>query len=379
MNVLHINYEGSINRDKNIFLDVVCFFKELNKENAMRIKKLLFDVPAEKVLVDDFTITIEDNDNLLIHGHRSFNILEIEYEVSPKKTKPNKATMKVEPLPNGHPPTPVSNPQLEVEDAVPKEDFPQQEKNKVPPSLMEKQEKLVPNGILKAPKVELLPQEEVHNEAAMVKPEMELPAQAEEDNSEDTKDTLQEKKQELGDYFNMSLEEIHQANAFNNIEKIVSTLTHNSATLYEKANLQKLMDRFTEFKGSVPDSVTTAERTQAHSISLLMKSIMLKQSLAHVQEQLRSSEAGLSKISKEKEELDIQIQSLISRKEKLIEHKKSTEFQLETTKKTVSTNLSEQKMIDGEIEQAYENWFKAKEKLVLANASWKLFKECIEL
>lgn len=39
--------------------------------------------------------------------------------------------MKVEPLPNGHPPTPVSNPQLEVEDAVPKEDFPQQEKNKV--------------------------------------------------------------------------------------------------------------------------------------------------------------------------------------------------------------------------------------------------------
>lgn len=81
MNVLHINYEGSINRDKNIFLDVVCFFKELNKENAMRIKKLLFDVPADKVLVDDFTITIEDNDNLLIHGHRSFNIL-----VSPSPT-----------------------------------------------------------------------------------------------------------------------------------------------------------------------------------------------------------------------------------------------------------------------------------------------------
>lgn len=50
---------------------------------------------------------------------------------------------------------------------------------------MEKQEKLVPNGILKAPKVELLQQ--VHNETAMVKPEMELPAQAEEDNSEDTK------------------------------------------------------------------------------------------------------------------------------------------------------------------------------------------------
>lgn len=177
----------------------------------------------------------------------------------------------------------------------------------------------------------------------------------------------------------MSLEEIHQANAFNNIEKIVSTLTHNSANLYEKANLQKLMDRFTEFKGSVPDSVTTSERTQAHITSLRMKSRKLKQSLAHVQEELRSSEAELSKISKEKEELDIQIQSLISRKEKLIEHKKSTEFQLETTKKIVSTNLSEQNMIDGEIEQAYENWFKAKEKLVFANASWKLFKECIEL
>ncbi|KAF2294244.1 hypothetical protein GH714_008550 [Hevea brasiliensis] len=390
MEVLHINFQGPTNRDKKIFLDIVCFFEGMNNiENAMRTwnkllgSGLLVNV-GMKVHIDEFTIS--DDDNLLLHEHRTLNILEIDYEVSPEKTKPSKAANK-------------------MEGTTPKEDFPQQEIEKVPPSLVEKQEELKPNGFFKTPKVELFHEEEVHNETTMAKPAvaaMELPAHAEEDKEEDTPlsngpkaptvpsgneisgyrpspESLQQQKQTLGEYLNMSLEAIHKAEAFNDIEKIVSTLTHHSANLYEKASLQKLMHRLAEFKGSVPGSMAIAKSTQAQRTSLFKKSRKLNNSLAQQQEKLRSTEAELSKISKEEEELEIKIQNLISRKEKLLEHKKFTALQLENTNKMVSNNQAEQKELEGEIKQANENWYKAKEKLALANAIWKLFKECIEL
>ncbi|KAF2294212.1 hypothetical protein GH714_008332 [Hevea brasiliensis] len=361
-----------------------------NIENAMRTwnklllgSGLLVNV-GMKVHIDEFTIS--DDDNLLLHEHRTLNILEIDYEVSPEKTKPSKAANK-------------------MEGTTPKEDFPQQEIEKFPPSLMEKQEELKPKGFLRLQKLNFCHEEEVHNEATMAKPAvaaMELPAHAEEDKEEATPlsngpkaptvpsgneisgyrpspESLQQQKQTLGEYLNMSLEAIHKAEAFNDIEKIVSTLTHHSANLYEKASLQKLMHRLAEFKGSVPGSMAIAKSTQAQRTSLFKKSRKLNNSLAQQQEKLRSTEAELSKISKEEEELEIKIQNLISRKEKLLEHKKFTALQLENTNKMVSNNLAEQKELEGEIKQANENWYKAKEKLALANAIWKLFKECIEL
>ncbi|KAF2294243.1 hypothetical protein GH714_008534 [Hevea brasiliensis] len=364
MKVLHVNFQGPTNRDKKIFLDIVCFFEGRNNiENAMRTwnklllgSGLLVNV-GMKVHMDEFTIS--DDDNLLLHEHRTLNILEINYEVSPEKTKPSRAASK-------------------MEGTTPKEDFPQQEIEK---------------------------EEEVHNEAAMAKPAvaaMELPARAEEDKEEakplsngpkaptvpsgneisgyrPSPESLQQQKQTLEKYLNMSLEAIHKAEAFNDIEKIVSTLTHHSANLYEKASLLKLMHRLAEFKGSVPGSMAIAKSTQAQRTSLFKKSRKLNNSLAQQQEKLRSTEAELSKISKEEEELEIKIQNLISRKEKLLEHKKFTALQLENTNKMVSNNLAEQKELEGEIKQTNENWYKAKEKLALANAIWKLFKECIEL
>ncbi|KAF2294213.1 hypothetical protein GH714_008355 [Hevea brasiliensis] len=183
------------------------------------------------------------------------------------------------------------------------------------------------------------------NEATMAKPAvaaMELPAHAEEDKEE-------------------------------------ATPLSNGPKAPTKASLQKLMHRLAEFKGSVPGSMAIAKSTQAQRTSLFKKSRKLNNSLAQQQEKLRSTEAELSKISKEEEELEIKIQNLISRKEKLLEHKKFTALQLENTNKMVSNNQAEQKELEGEIKQANENWYKAKEKLALANAIWKLFKECIEL
>ncbi|KAJ9174964.1 hypothetical protein P3X46_013556 [Hevea brasiliensis] len=322
MKVLHINFQGPTNRDKKIFLDIVCFFEGMNNiENAMRTwnklllgSGLLVNV-GMKVHIDEFTIS--DDDNLLLHEHRTLNILEIDYEVSPEKTKPSKAANK-------------------MDGTTPKEDFPQQEIEKVPSG----------------------------NEISGYRPSPE---------------SLQQQKQTLGEYLNMSLEAIHKAEAFNDIEKIVSTLTHHSANLYEKASLVKLMHRLAEFKGSVPGSMAIAKSTQAQRTSLFKKSRKLNNSLAQQQEKLRSTEAELSKISKEEEELEIKIQNLISRKEKLLEHKKFTALQLENINKMESNNLAEQKVLEGEIKQANENWYKAKEKLALANAIWKLFNECIEL
>ncbi|KDP29977.1 hypothetical protein JCGZ_18744 [Jatropha curcas] len=369
MNVLHINIDGQTNRDKKLFLDIICFFEEMNDDNVMRIRKLLLDCGflgkvGMKVLIDEFTITISDTDNLLLREHRRLNVLEIDYGVLPLKANPTKV------------------PQIEVQDSEKsskpdinpqKENFSQKkiEKEPTPPgreiglapdknlqSIERRQEILVPNRFVKTEKVE----EEVE---ATPLPSGTL--------------SLQEQKEALREYFNMSLESIHQANAFDVIEKVASNLMHNVPNLSAKASLENVISRLVEFKEIVPVAKTEAETTQAQRTSLLEKSRMLNSSLVQKQEEINSLKDKVCSLSEQVEKLEIEIQQLNDKKEQLQEDKKSAEHELENTSKMVSENLKTQEKMEEDVKKANSDWYKSKEKLALANASWKLFKECVEL
>ncbi|XP_037495957.1 uncharacterized protein LOC110010315 [Jatropha curcas] len=390
MKVYHINFDGQTNRDKNLFLDIICFFEEMNDDNVMRNRKLPFDCGflgnvGMKVLIDEFTITISDTDNLLLHEHRRLDLSETDYGVLPLKANPTKVDTKIlKPLSNGHHQViRLSNPQIEVqyseksskpETTPQKENFSQQKIEKEPtPSEEEiglapdkilherRQEILVPNGFDKTEKVE---EEEEEVEATPL-PNGTL--------------SLQEQKQALKEYFNMSLESIHQANAFDVIEKVASNLMHNVPNLYEKASLENVISRLVEFKENVPVAMTEAETTQAQRTSLLKKSKMFDSSLVQKQEKINSLEVKVCSLSEKMEKLELEIQQLNAKKQQLLAHKKSAELELENTSKMVSKNLARQKKMEEDVKKANYDWYKSKEKLALANASWKLFKECVEL
>ncbi|EEF40623.1 hypothetical protein RCOM_1333460 [Ricinus communis] len=361
MDVLHISFDGPTGRDKVIFLDIVCFFKEMNEDHTMRIKKLLFGGGLHisnigtKVLIDTFTITISDDHNLLIHDRRH-NMLEIReidgltWKVFPSKPKSTKGTNSLEPQSNGAPLTQVSKPRSEVEDST------EPSKTEATPlketfflHKFQKEPTTPETGILSVPETLVsLQQIPVGEEIEAIKAKTHVyanatPAQAEKEAEEEATSPPDGPK----------------------APGCSTVLSSQSSSGVQLPN--------------VLETVITAETAQVQRKSLLGKSKELSASLLEEQEKLSSLEVKLSRITEEEERLEMEIQELIARKEKLLDSKRLTALQLERTNKKASKDQANWNKMEEQIKQANDNYYEAKEKLALANASWKFFKECLEL
>jgi hypothetical protein len=95
-----------------------------------------------------------------------------------------------------------------------------------------------------------------------------------------TPEYLQQQRKALGDFLNMSLEATHQANAFDNVEKIALTLKEHTFDSLEKENLEDLLADLIQLKETTPSLVARVDSAQAPQASSSEKSTNLKANLA---------------------------------------------------------------------------------------------------
>ncbi|XP_050229342.1 uncharacterized protein LOC126678491 [Mercurialis annua] len=185
-------------------------------------------------------------------------------------------------------------------------------------------------------------------------------------------DFVSQQKEALLGFFNMSLEAIQQANAFDNIEGIILALVQHANSLQEKTILEDLASRLAEFRESIPNSTTKAETVEARRISLAGKTVDLNARLEQRQKEITALENKFSRLSEEEAKLQAEIQRLMIKKQ-------STAIELHEANEVAFRDLEEWKGLEGEIKQSNAEWHGAKEKVAFDNVSWKLFKEDLGL
>ncbi|CAN1133795.1 Ubiquitin C-terminal hydrolase 13 [Linum perenne] len=185
---------------------------------------------------------------------------------------------------------------------------------------------------------------------------------------------LQQQMEKLYDLFDRSLESLHQTNSLDEAEDIAHEILLLATDPLQKTALKDLISRLTEFKDTVPSSLSTIETSLAIEATKAEITNDLEQRLAHRKGQLTSLEAEVSRLKGEGSKLDVEIQQLTSRKARILKHMNSTEVELEKANQEASNELDELKKEHQERKEAGEKRMRAMEKLAHANASWKLFK-----
>ncbi|XP_050226567.1 uncharacterized protein LOC126676412 [Mercurialis annua] len=188
-------------------------------------------------------------------------------------------------------------------------------------------------------------------------------------------DFVSQQKEALLRFFNMSLEAIQQANAFDNIEGIILALVQHADSLKEKTILEDLATHLAEFRESIPNSTTIAETVEARRISLAGKNIDLNARLDERQKEITALEDKFSTLSEEEANIQAEIHQLLKKKQERLSRKKSVAIELQKANEGALRDLEELRGLEGKIKQSNAEWLGAKEKAALANVRWKLFKE----
>ncbi|KAJ4832037.1 hypothetical protein Tsubulata_017764 [Turnera subulata] len=195
---------------------------------------------------------------------------------------------------------------------------------------------------------------------------------------QDSHETLKRMRQILEQYLTVSVEAIHLANSFDNIERIALRVIQHSASLFERTILEDLVSRLAKFKESVPAAISTIRESEDRRSCLSSQCINISARLGQGREQLSSLEAEVSRLSEEDSKLEAEIQYLITQKAELLNKKNSVAQELKRNCKQVSADLEEWRNLHKKTEQADTQWLQANEELAQANLSWKLFKENLE-
>ncbi|CAN1309869.1 Disease resistance protein RUN1 [Linum perenne] len=190
---------------------------------------------------------------------------------------------------------------------------------------------------------------------------------------------IQEQKKALGEYLSMSVEAIHQANAFENIERSTYALIQHSGSLTEKTELEHLMAILSKLKESIPGTMISMRMAHAKRNGLPLKSMAMNANLVYGEEKLSSLESKSRIVSEEEEKIDADIKRLMARKKQIQERKSKIAEQMEKTYKKVTKDLGELEKLEEEMKEADEKWLKGKENLAAANASWKIMRERLNL
>ena len=85
--VLRISYDGLDDKEKNIFLDIACFFKGEDKDHVIKILDGcgFFAVSGIRGLIDKSLITISNNDKIVMHDLLQEMGRKIIRQTSPKE------------------------------------------------------------------------------------------------------------------------------------------------------------------------------------------------------------------------------------------------------------------------------------------------------
>lgn len=85
--VFRISYDGLDDKEKNIFLDIACFFKGEDKDHVIKILDGcgFFAVSGIRGLIDKSLITISNNDKIVMHDLLQEMGWEIIRQTSPKE------------------------------------------------------------------------------------------------------------------------------------------------------------------------------------------------------------------------------------------------------------------------------------------------------
>ncbi|CAN0927551.1 hypothetical protein LINGRAHAP2_LOCUS35970 [Linum grandiflorum] len=148
-------------------------------------------------------------------------------------------------------------------------------------------------------------------------------------------------REKLSGFLNMSLEEIHKSNLFNDVAvsaRIVADLTTDfvdAATLYNLAS---------EFRKSTnPCSSMIEESRKVESSRIQIKNMEAR--LADRENLLTCLEAEIARLGEEETELESEIQRLLASKAKVVDHKSSTAAEIAKVKLEASRELEESSRI----------------------------------
>ncbi|CAL1370860.1 unnamed protein product [Linum trigynum] len=186
---------------------------------------------------------------------------------------------------------------------------------------------------------------------------------------------LLEQRMKLVGFLAMSLEAISQAGSLKDVEDTALQLADRATEPLEKTVLEYVVSNLAKFREVIPSSLSTIETSRVVESSAAQATKDLEVRLVHRKGQLSSLEAEFSRLGEEGTKLEAEIQQLLARKAKIIDHRNSTAADLEKATQEASQELEELKKQRGESKQAIEDRMRAEERLAQSNASWKLLKE----
>ncbi|CAN1772775.1 ATP-dependent DNA helicase Q-like 4B [Linum perenne] len=190
---------------------------------------------------------------------------------------------------------------------------------------------------------------------------------------------LQQEREKLSKFFEMSVEEICQANWFDNVQEVVLKISELASDSYEKTVLKNLLSRLVEFRNRIPGSLSIIKSSNDAETSSEQTRKELEGSLFKRQKQLTFLDSEVSRIEEERMKVKAEIELLVALEHKLVHEKNSTEAEMEVANREVSIELGVLKRKRTQHKEALENLLRAKESLAQANTSWKLFKENLGL
>ncbi|CAN0887979.1 Disease resistance protein RUN1 [Linum grandiflorum] len=190
---------------------------------------------------------------------------------------------------------------------------------------------------------------------------------------------IQQQKEALGKYLSMSVEAIHEANAFDNIERSTYALIQHSGSVTEKTELEHLMSILSKLKESIPGTVISMRMAHAKRERHPLMSSAMNANLMYGGEKLSSLVSKSRMVSEEEEKIDADIRRLMARKKMVQDLKGEMVEQMEKTYKKVTKYMGEMEKLKEEKKDADEKWLKGKENLAAANASWRLMRERLNL
>ncbi|CAN1772748.1 Ubiquitin C-terminal hydrolase 12 [Linum perenne] len=186
---------------------------------------------------------------------------------------------------------------------------------------------------------------------------------------------VQQQREKLVEFFDMSLEALCQDKSFCEVENIANKIVEQVTDPLEKTIMEDLVSRLAEFKEVIPSSLSTIESSHATESSVIQTSKGLEARLAHKKGQLTTLEAEVSRLGKEGMKLENEIQQLTTCKDEILDHMNSAKAELKKVNQEASEELVELKKQHDERKEAGRKRMRAEEKLAQSNASWKLFKK----
>ncbi|CAL1370892.1 unnamed protein product [Linum trigynum] len=186
----------------------------------------------------------------------------------------------------------------------------------------------------------------------------------------------QQDRRKLVTFFEMTVEAILKANAFDAVEKIVRKMADYQLMPTDHPHpLKNMLSRLAEFKEAIPASLTMIESCSAIETSRARNVKDLERRLAQKQKELSVLESEVSRLGVEEAKLEAQIRALVAFKEKMAGARAARESELEKINGEATREVEELKRQMHECNQAGEGKMVAKEKLAQFNASWKLFRD----